>query len=297
MARRKKKSRKNSSRNSVLTVAIFLVLCAIIVMAWKRLPNDENTHSSVAHAPSSTMSGESLLRVIIPDTIPSQIVDYTGMTLSFNARRHTPNWVAWELTGDETTGTVKRSSTFYNDPNVAGCPETYDYLYSGYDRGHMAPAADMKWSADAMKETFYLTNICPQDHKLNIGSWNNLEEKCRALAQIDSAIIIISGPLYLHPTKEFLGDNRVEVPSHFFKVILSPYSEQPSAIAFLIANSSHTEGLQKSATSINNIESLTGYDFFSALPNDVEEELEAQNDFMKWNRYITSNKRKTQKRN
>ncbi len=296
MATRRKKTRKSSSRNSVLTVVIFLFLCAVIVMAWKKLPAGNNSFSSPSPS-SSALSGESLLKVIIPDSIPSQIVDYTGMTLSFNARRHTPNWVAWELTADETTGSVKRSSTFYNDPDVAGCPETYDYLYSGYDRGHMAPAADMKWSADAMKETFYLTNICPQDHKLNIGSWNNLEEKCRSLARIDSAIVIVSGPLYLHPTNEFLGDNRVEVPSHFFKVILSPYAEQPSAIAFLIANSSHTEGLQKSATSINEIESLTGYDFFSALPDEIEEELESQNDFMKWNRHITSMTRKNKKSN
>ena len=110
-----------------------------------------------------------LMSVEMPDSVASNQIDYLGYTVSFNPRLHIPNWVAWELTREETMGKTPRYDKFSSDANVAGCAETYDYLYSGYDRGHMAPAADMKWSKDAMMESFYLTNICPQARELNRG--------------------------------------------------------------------------------------------------------------------------------
>ncbi len=152
------------------------------------------------HATDNTgiVSGEfgNLMEVKTPESVESELIHYKGMDVSFNPSLHIPNWVSWELTGEETEGTEPRARKFYCDESVAGCAEPYDYNYSGYDRGHMAPAGDMKWDKEAMQETFYMTNICPQAKSLNSGSWKKLEEKCRVWAQADSVIYIVCGPIY-----------------------------------------------------------------------------------------------------
>lgn len=235
-----------------------------------------------AAEPGRMPAAQELMQVSMPTEISSTPVSYTGMDLSFNPRMHVPNWVAWELTGEETKGTVSRKDKFENDPNVAGCAEDYDYLYSGYDRGHMAPAGDMKWSRQAMDETFYLTNICPQAHSLNAGAWLRLEEKCRTWAQADSAIIIVCGPILNDDIHEYLGDSRVAVPKRFFKVILSPYGPTPRAIGFIMNNGYVEGGMQQAAVSVDEVERQTGFDFFSALPDEMENAIESRCDFNLW---------------
>ena len=122
--------------------------------------------------------GEQMLAVVTNPNLRGVDVEYAGMIMSFNPSMHVPNWVSWELTESETTYHAKRFNKFMADESVEGCAETWDYNYSGYDRGHMAPAGDMKWSDEAMRQTFYLTNICPQMKSLNTGAWKRLEEKC-----------------------------------------------------------------------------------------------------------------------
>lgn len=141
------------------------------------------------------LSGGSLLAVDAPKDLPQEIIDYSGMTVSFNSETHEPNWVAWELLGSETTGLHARESQFSVDENIKGCATPADYRRSGYDRGHMAPAGDMKWSRQSMRESFLMTNICPQAGELNRGAWQKLEEKCRQRAEVDSAVIIVCGPV------------------------------------------------------------------------------------------------------
>ena len=110
-----------------------------------------------------------------------QIICHTGYTVSYNSDWKIPNWVAYELTKEEVGGAVERYDVFMPDPVVPSdeSATTYDYKGTGWDRGHMAPAGDMKWSEQAMKESFYLSNICPQNKKLNSGIWKDLEEQVR----------------------------------------------------------------------------------------------------------------------
>lgn len=211
-----------------------------------------------------------------------QIVKYKAMTISFNPKLHIPNWVSWELTQAETDGDVPRAKKFLCDESVAGCADDWDYSYSGYDRGHMAPAADMKWDKEAMKQSFYMTNICPQAGSLNSGSWKRLEDKCRIWAQADSAIVIVSGPIISDKITEFIGDSRVAVPKRFFKVILSPYSNPPRGIGFIMPNKKVSGGMQECAVSIDSVEAVTGHDFFSALPDEIESQVESQCKFHYW---------------
>lgn len=254
-----------------------ILLTVVFVGAWQLWADSGKTEQPVAHHTTDT---EKLLEVIMPSTTPSIPKTYTGFTLSFNPQKHIPNWVAWELTDEETTGTVKRLNKFNNDPTVEGCPETYDYNYSGYQRGHMAPAGDMKWDQKAMEETFYLTNICPQMGSLNTGAWKNLEEKCRDWAKAFGSIIIICGPVLTDNIREFIGDQRIAVPKRFFKVVIAPEAKQ--GIGFVMNNGRVEGGMQMAAMSIDQVEEITGYDFFSALPDDLENEIEAQNNFHKW---------------
>lgn len=237
-----------------------------------------------AAAPANPSTFDDLLSVRTNPSLRENLLHYKAMDVSFNPQRHIPNWSAWELTAEETRGDVARTNSFSSDPNVEGCAETWDYSYSGYDRGHLAPAGDMKWDKQAMAETFLLTNITPQDKKLNTGAWRTLEEKCRAWARADSAIYIVCGPVPDSKPKETIGDTHVWVPRRFFKVIIAPYASPARGIGFIMPNSQVKGGMQPCAVSIDSVEALTGHDFFHNLPDDLEADLESQCNFNQWSR-------------
>lgn len=222
--------------------------------------------------------------VYLKEGMPEQIKEYTGFTVSFNKDNHTPNYVAWELLGAEVTNDVERSNNFWQDLDIEGCPTYQDYTRSGYDRGHLCPAADQKWSPQAMEDCFVMANICPQDHSLNAGAWNTLENKERQWALRDSAIMIIAGPIYESSDIKRVGNMGVRVPSAFFKAFLAPYVENPRAIAFVYPNMASPGNMQDYAMSVDQLEEILGYDLFPALPDDLENKVEARYSFTEWNR-------------
>lgn len=213
---------------------------------------------------------------------PSQIIHHRGHTLSYNNNLRLPNWVGYELTHEETYGDVERTDWFDEDPQVKGVRVRHaDYTHSGFDRGHMAPAADMKWDKQAMIASFYMSNICPQVHALNAGLWNNLENRVRTWAKQDSAIIIVCGPIV--PAQHMtIGNNKVAVPSHFFKVIASPYGNSPRGIAFVMPNEDLDSPLYSYAISIDSVENMTGIDFLYNLPDSLENYIENHIDLSSW---------------
>lgn len=206
-----------------------------------------------------------------------QIIERTGYTLSYNADYKTPQWVAWELTKQESQGEEKRTDKFVPDPDVRGAKAyTGDYTNSGYDRGHMAPAADMKWSRKAMEESFYLSNICPQNPNLNRGDWNDLEEKSRQWARRFGKIYITCGPIYDNKKPKRIGNNKVGVPDAFYKVILINDNKNPQAIGFIFENRAGHQPLTKYIVTVDSVEKRTGIDFFPALPDEVEKKIEGE---------------------
>lgn len=222
--------------------------------------------------------------VRLPDTLTSHIKEYAGFSISFNKNNATPNYVIWELLKDETQGEKGRSNVFWTDPDIEGCPSTRDYVRSGYDRGHMCPSADQKWSEEAMNDCFVMANICPQSHELNNGAWKTLENKERQWAERDSAIMIVAGPIYDREDKIRIGEAGVRVPSAFFKVLMAPYIEEPRGIAFVYPNMKAEGNMQNYAMSIDELEQLLGFDFFPALPDDIENKVESSYSFKEWNR-------------
>lgn len=211
-----------------------------------------------------------------------QIIKHTGYTVSYNKIWKLPNWVSYELTRQETQGIAKRDNRFIADPLVEGdIASNGDYSHSGFDKGHMAPAADMKWSSSVMKESFYFSNICPQHPLLNRRKWKDLEDKIRDWAVSDSAIIIICGPI-VEQTHKTIGKNQVAIPEHFFKVILSPYSHPIRAIGFIFKNEQATKPLSTYVVTVDSIERLTGMDFFSPLSDSLESDIEANANLDQW---------------
>lgn len=277
--KRRYKSRRTLSRIPTLRSLITPLVLLSILWAAHTLNGCDNPQDQPI-----AQEGEygNLMAVVTNPSVPSQFKSYTGMDLSFNSRCHIPNWVSWELTADETTGDVDRTNKFYNDPEIEGCPDSWDYSNSGYDRGHMAPAGDMKWDSKAMEETFFLSNICPQVKSLNTGSWKNLEEKCRLWAQIDRRIYIVCGPVIDDKPLELIGESKVWVPKRFFKVIIAPYSTLARGIGFIMPNGKVVGGMQACAVTIDEVERVTGHDFFASLPDDLENELESQCNFHQW---------------
>lgn len=215
-------------------------------------------------------------------TSTSQIIEHEGYTVSYNGATKIPDWVAYELTREETKGTEKRSNKFKSDPaSRYRCATDADYYKSGYDKGHMAPAGDMKWSSTVMLESFYYTNVAPQAPKLNRGAWKKLEENIRKWAGRDSAIVVVCGPVTDGSTKE-IGPNEVLVPRAFYKVITAPYIKNPRAIGFIFPNENYSGRLETYAVSVDSVERITGMDFFTQYPDSIEEKIEKSNDYEAW---------------
>ena len=229
-------------------------------------------------------SVKELEKPILPSSYTYQLIQHRGYTVSYNKDLRLPNWVSYELTRQETQGKEKRNNRFISDPQAKGRQASNaDYKRSGYDKGHMAPAGDMKWNKQAMNESFYFTNICPQHPQLNRRAWKNLEEEIRDWAIADSALIIICGPI-TSKNPQRIGENKVAIPTQFFKVILAPYAKPMRAIAFLFHNRMSVEPISTYAIPVDHIEQITGIDFFAPLPDSIENKIEAEADIRKWPR-------------
>lgn len=154
--------------------------------------------------------------------------------------------------------------------------DSADYWNSGYDRGHMAASADFKWSKPALSESYYYSNIIPQNPGLNQKTWNRLEMKVREWAIDNSELIVVTGPVLNDSLPKIQqGSFKVSIPAYIYKIVLDYYPPEYKAIAFLYPNKDVPFELEKHSVSIDSIEKLTGIDFFPNLPDSLENKLEA----------------------
>ncbi len=257
--------------------AALLVAGVLLLGVWaKSVPGcNARTGSDTVPAAAAVPEGVEIPRY--ESSRGGQTISHTGFTLSYDADYKTPQWVAWTLTREKAQGTVKRSDSFEPDPEVRGAKAyTTDYTGSGYDRGHMAPAGDMKWDRRAMEESFYLSNVCPQNRNLNRGDWKKLEEQERQWAERFGSVSIAAGPMYATPAPARIGANKVAVPDAFFKVLLVGYPDEPRAYGFVFRNEAGSHPLTYYQLSVDEVEQRTGMDFFPSLPDDVEQRIEAE---------------------
>lgn len=205
---------------------------------------------------------------------------HTGYAASYNHTTLCPNWVAWELTAEEVDGDCNGSYSFSRDPDV---PEPKaareDYSKSGYDKGHMAPRADMKWSEKALMESYYFTNICPQNHKMNSQAWRKIEELTRRLAKHYGSVYIVCGPIYDEHRFGTIGKNGLQVPDRFFKALAIHTAEGFKTVAFLVENTPQNKSPKHYAVSVDSVESVLERDLFPT----VDETAERDYDWTFWN--------------
>ena len=227
--------------------------------------------------------------------------------LSYNTETRQPNWVAWKLTREHTDGPFSRKEVPYYDEcgKAIGIDSFSDEIVrgdyfidmdvpaprqehidwkehpAGIDHGHMCPAADCKWNRGAINQSFLLTNMCPQDHELNGGDWDKLENKCRMWAKRYGEIYIVAGPIFENDERRYFGINKIPIPNAFFKVILCT-SGNPKALGFVFPNNGIQHNLQDYVLSVDEVEDVTGIDFFSELPDEIENEVEAYANIKDW---------------
>lgn len=213
-----------------------------------------------------------------------RVLHRKGYTASYNTAWLIPNWVAWCLTRDHATGPYKRQGMAYHEDTEVATPRATldDYKGSHYSRGHMCPSGDNKWDAKAQDQSFLLTNMCPQDRTLNGGDWNELEMRCRRWAERYGEVYIVAGPIVSKSNPETIGRNHVVVPDKFFKVVLCTEGT-PRALGFIYENrQDHHKKMREYVVSVDEVESITGLDFFAALPDDVEQRIEKHANLDEW---------------
>lgn len=274
-----------------LFIAFSLLISSVFVSACSNMVAKDNSAEKVAKRNTKSLKNPkqelSFYKVDIPSGIPSQEKMYEGFFLSFNEDNHTPNYVSWQLLDSETEGTQPRSDAFHRDFELKGCPDEFAYKGSGFDRGHMCPAADQKWSEEAMFDCFVMANMCPQANALNAGAWLTLENKERQWAKRDKAIWIVAGPVYNDVDTKRIGTFDTRVPGAFFKAFLYYNPDKPEesrAIAFVYPNMKCQGNMQDYALSIDDLEEALNYDFFYQLPDNIENKVEAEYSFTEWNK-------------
>lgn len=218
--------------------------------------------------------------------LEEQILRRSGYVTSYNRTTLNPNWVGWVLTAEHTDGQYTRSGhSFSEDLDVPKPRADYSDIREsvcGYQRGHMCPAGDNKWSYKAQEEAFLMTNICPQDGDLNQNDWKYLEEECRDWAKRFGEVYIVCGPIFTTKPYRRVGEHGVAVPDGFFKVVLAFVNGSPQAIGFVYENKPCHNAMGFYATTIDEVERLTRLDFFYQLEDTVENAIESTYTLAKW---------------
>ena len=218
----------------------------------------------------------------LPTSTTGQIVHHEGYSLSYNESHEQAEWVAYELKKSHLSKTnFKRPYFEIDDAVKTGAAHWRNYKKSGYDRGHLCPAGDRRYSQFAHDETFLTSNISPQKHDFNSGIWNTLEQKVRYWASKYNGVFVITGGV-LNGNMKTIGDEYVSVPNQFYKVLIDNNTGKTKIIAFLMPHKNSNKPLYEFVVSVDEVEKLTGIDFFPELNDALENKLEASSSYKEW---------------
>ena len=210
-----------------------------------------------------------------------QIVKHFAYTLRYNESHEQADWVAYRYTKSMTNKKFPRTNKFRVDPLVkTGSSTPSDYKNTSYDKGHLAPCDDMRWSKQAESESFFMSNMSPQTHAFNAGIWKRLEGMVRKYAIALDTIYVATGPI-LEKGLASIGSNKVSVPKYFYKVILVYREHSKGAIGFILPHAQSKKDLLSFAVPVDSVEKRTGINFFASLPDSIQNKLEStfQKDF------------------
>ncbi|WP_282123722.1 DNA/RNA non-specific endonuclease [Algibacter mikhailovii] len=218
----------------------------------------------------------------LPTSTTGQIVHHEGYSLSYSEPHEQAEWVAYELKKAHlSSSNFKRPYFEIDDAVKTGAAHWRNYKQSGFDKGHLCPAGDRRYSKFAHDETFLTSNISPQEHEFNAGIWNKLEQKVRYWASKYDGVFVITGGV-LKDAMKTIGAEQVAVPNMFYKVLMDYNNGDPKIIAFLLPHEKSNKPLYEFVVSVDVIEDLTGIDFFSQLDDGIENKLEASSSYKNW---------------
>jgi len=217
-----------------------------------------------------------------PTSTSNQIIVHDNYTLSYVEEYEQAEWVAYELKKEDIASCNFRRPFFIEDQKVkTGSANWRNYKQSGFDKGHLCPAGDRKFSKSAFDETFLTSNISPQKHDFNDGVWNRLEQKVRYWAtKYDGVYVITAG--VLEKRLATIGNEKVAVPNYFYKVLLDEDNGKYRMIGFLVPAEDSDKPLYEFVVPVDEIERITGIDFFRKLDDAIETRLEKSSDYKNW---------------
>ncbi|MGH1338170.1 MAG: DNA/RNA non-specific endonuclease [Aureispira sp.] len=224
------------------------------------------------------------LQYLPTQLLGDQLIHQQYYTVSYSSKHQNPEWVAYELQGARLEQEFQQERGSFHDDPRANDASSSAYRHSGYDRGHMVPAHDMNFNEQAMRESFYMSNVTPQVPDFNRGIWKSLENRVRTWAKIERRVYVIAGPLL---RKRVRNEQRIKgtgptFPRGFFKIIVDYEGREKKGIAFMFKNKDIDQPLENFVTSIDRVESYTGLDFFPELSEREQRNIEATADITRW---------------
>lgn len=270
-------------------VIVFCVLISVLVIGFIIFKySDSNKNDLKSTAPkdvkinisdsASTITTTAFFKDFYPTSTYGEVIKHQYYMLSYSEKDEQAEWVAYKLT-PASFSNIKRDDNFREDNSVTtGSATLADYKNSGYDRGHLAPAADMSINRTAMSESFFMSNMSPQLASFNRGIWKNLESQVRKWAKSNDSLYVVSGPILDHSIGT-IGANQVTVPRAYYKTIVFFKNGNINGIAFLLPNAKSTKAIDFYITSIDSIELVTGIDFYHNLAIAIQSKIEANKDF------------------
>jgi endonuclease G len=216
--------------------------------------------------------------------VGQELIHHSAMSLCYSEKDEQATWVMHVVLPAVDFGNVSRTNDFREDKKVTtGSAEKKDYWNSGYDRGHLAPSADFRWSEKAVSESFFYSNMSPQLPEFNRQSWSDLEAWVRRyVSDFQEPVFVVTGGILTDEGLQNLGPNEVTIPKRYYKIVMDLYGDERKGIAFIMQNGVNEYPVVSYATTINEVERITGIDFFASLPDDEEERLESMDAIAPW---------------
>ncbi len=307
----------SNTKKFLLWVSIILLVLFVLLVAWRGLrrgsemrPDTIPPQRTEKRTPPVQAPGTEQPETTTPDREPTdltetsleelsaqpmfgwpaspyrilELLEFKKFALAYDEQHEQAAWVAYRLAAQQKGIKHERYDRFMADSRVStGSADPDDYANSGYDRGHLAPAADFATDKEAMKESFYMSNMSPQAPAFNRGIWSKLENQVRDWAETAQEIWVVTGPVLISQQElEKIGANGVTVPPYYYKVVLDVIAPTHKMIGFVLPNAGSSQELSKFIVPVDSIESLTGLDFFPLLPDELEEALESNDGAVEW---------------
>ncbi|WP_289037082.1 DNA/RNA non-specific endonuclease [uncultured Zobellia sp.] len=267
----------NKTQKNKLIYSVLMLVCIGAFWLFENFYTPDTYSQQTENGPKTTIAG-----TLMPSSTTGDVVEHSHYTLSYNEPYEQAEWVAYTLKKKHLTHDDRKRPYFIEDPKVrTKSADWRNYKGSGYDRGHLCPAGDRRFSKQAYNETFYTSNISPQNREFNAGVWNELEMQVRMWAKQYGEIFVVTAGV-LEKGLEEIGGEDVDVPKYYYKIVSRGAGENLKVLAFLMEGKQSTKPLKQFSVTVDEVEKRTGIDFFERLPKQLQNKVESTVDTSSW---------------